>query len=385
MRKALAAAAALAAGAFIVTRLVHQAPAQMLTPATSTRTTPGGPAGLQWPDQGQAAIGIDGVGLLGSHGEGTTTPMASLAKLMTAYVVLRDHPLVGVAEGAPITVSPSDVALYRAELRAGYSVVAVGEGEQLSERQALEALLLPSADNIAVMLANWDAGREPSFVTKMNDAARVLGLAHTEYRDASGLDAASVTTASDQVVMAVAAFKIDALRQIVAMQVAHLPVAGAVYNTDSVLGVEGIVGIKTGSTSRAGGCFVFAAEAVVGGRRVIVVGAVLHQMPTATQSDSLHVALQGAAFLVASVDRLMEEITVGRDTTLGLLRLPGAAPVAVTAAATVSLFVWPGVEVRTRLIAAPHLSGPLHVGAAVGTAVFEAGAQRVEVPLVTAQ
>ena len=176
MRKALAAAAALAAGAFIVTRLVHQAPAQMLTPATSTRTTPGGPAGLQWPDQGQAAIGIDGVGLLGSHGEGTTTPMASLAKLMTAYVVLRDHPLVGVAEGAPITVSPSDVALYRAELRAGYSVVAVGEGEQLSERQALEALLLPSADNIAVMLANWDAGREPSFVTKMNDAARVLGL-----------------------------------------------------------------------------------------------------------------------------------------------------------------------------------------------------------------
>ena len=45
-------------------------------------------------------------------------------------------------------------------------------GEKLTERDALEALLLPSANNVAHMLAVWDAGGEDAFITKMNDAAQ---------------------------------------------------------------------------------------------------------------------------------------------------------------------------------------------------------------------
>ncbi len=72
-------------------------------------------------------------------------------------------------------------------------------GEQLTERQALQALLLPSANNIAAVLAQWDAGSASRFVARMNATARSLGMTHTRYTDPSGYDDATVSTAADQV------------------------------------------------------------------------------------------------------------------------------------------------------------------------------------------
>ena len=126
-------------------------------------------------------------------------PIASLAKMMTAYLVLRDHPL-GSSQGGPtITLTDADVA--DTDRRAGQqeSVVPVAAGEQLTERQALEALLLPSANNIAAVLARWDAGSEGRFVARMNATARSLGMADTRYTDPSGYDDGTVSTAADQI------------------------------------------------------------------------------------------------------------------------------------------------------------------------------------------
>jgi serine-type D-Ala-D-Ala carboxypeptidase (penicillin-binding protein 5/6) len=113
----------------------------------------GGPLRLAWPVQGEAAVGVRGVGLIGAHGSGRPTPIASIAKVMSAYVVLRDHPLNGDAGGPLIAVTRADVAAYRADQAAGQSVVAVRAGERLTERQALAGLLLPSGNNIATLLA----------------------------------------------------------------------------------------------------------------------------------------------------------------------------------------------------------------------------------------
>ena len=68
------------------------------------------------------------------------------------------------------------------------SVVPVIVGEQLSELQALQALLLPSAKNIAAVLARWDAGSVARFVAHMNATARSLGMTRTRYTDPSGYD-----------------------------------------------------------------------------------------------------------------------------------------------------------------------------------------------------
>ena len=97
----------------------------------------------------------------------------------------------------------------------GQSVAEVKVGEVLTERQALEALLLPSANNLATLLAEWDAGSEVAFVAKMNAMARRMGLVHTRYVDASGYEPGTVSTARDQVRLALSAIRIRAFATIV--------------------------------------------------------------------------------------------------------------------------------------------------------------------------
>jgi len=156
-------------------------------------------------------------------------------------------------------------------------VVSIVPGEQLTERQALQALLLPSANNIAAVLARWDAGSENRFVARMNDAAHSLGMTRTRYTDPSGYDDATVSTAADQVRLVDRAMRLPVFASIVATQSATLPVVGTVHNTNALLGHSGFVGVKTGSTDAAGGCFAFRAIRWIDGKPTTITGVVLGQ------------------------------------------------------------------------------------------------------------
>src|SRR6266571_750354 len=144
---------------------------------------------VAWPAYGESAADISGVGLVPGPGATRPVPIASVAKVMTAYVILRDHPLAARASGPLITVRPLEAAAYASQVRNGDSLVPVAAGETITEREALEALLLPSADNMAWILARWDADRQAVFVARMNTTARQLGMTATTYTDPSGLDA----------------------------------------------------------------------------------------------------------------------------------------------------------------------------------------------------
>src|SRR5262249_10193617 len=137
------------------------------------------------------------------------------------------------------------------------SVVSIAAGEQLSERQALQALLLPSANNIAAVLARWVAGSTDRFVARMNATARSLGMTRTRSPDPSGYDPATVSTAVDQMRIVDRAMRLPDFANIVSTPSATLPIAGTVRNTNRLLGHDGFVGVKTGSTAAAGGCFAF--------------------------------------------------------------------------------------------------------------------------------
>jgi D-alanyl-D-alanine carboxypeptidase (penicillin-binding protein 5/6) len=147
----------------------------------------------------------------------------------------------------------------------------------LTERQALQALLLPSANNIAAVLARSDAGSADRFVARMNATARSLGMTHTRYTDPSGYDDATVSTAADQVRIVDRAMHLPVFASIVATRTATLPVAGTVHNTNTLLGYDGFVGVKTGSDEAAGGCFAFRAVRWIDGRRTTITGVVLGQ------------------------------------------------------------------------------------------------------------
>jgi len=202
-------------------------------------------------------------------------PIASVVKVMTALVVLADHPLAAGAPGPSLVLMAQDAADYQRRLPTGQSLLAVSAGERLSERQALEGLLLPSADNIADVLARWD-GPPATFLAKMNARAHAAGATQSHYTDPSGLDPATVSTAADQVQVARVALRSPVLMEIVGERAAVLPVAGVVRNYNTLLGGStGVFGLKTGSTRAAGGCLVFAARTLVAGRQVVFIGALL--------------------------------------------------------------------------------------------------------------
>ena len=229
-----------------------------------------------WPAQGQAALRIGHSDVRPGPNQ-HAAPIASVAKVMTAYRVLGDHPLRRGRDGPTITLTDADVADTDRRRRRGESVVSVAAGERLTERQALQALLLPSANNIAAVLARWDAGSTERFVARMNATARSLGMTRTSYTDPSGYDDATVSTAVDQLRLVDRAMRLSAFASIVAARSATLPVAGTVHNTNALLGHDGFVGVKTGSTTAAGGCFAFRAVRSIDGRRTTITGVVLGQ------------------------------------------------------------------------------------------------------------
>ena len=229
-----------------------------------------------WPVYGQAAVRI-GQSQVQAGPNQHSAPIASVAKVMAAYLVLRDHPLRPGENGPTITLSDTDVA--DTDRRRGHeeSVVSIVAGEQLTELQALQALLLPSANNIAAVLARWDAGSADRFVTRMNATARSLGMTDTRYTDPSGYDDATVSTAADQMRVVDRAMRVPVFATIVATPSATLPVAGTVHNTNTLLGQNGFVGVKTGSDDAAGGCFAFRAIRWIDGRWTTITGVVLGQ------------------------------------------------------------------------------------------------------------
>lgn len=230
-----------------------------------------------WPAYGQAAFVKTGQSQVQAGPNQHPAPIASVAKVMTAYLVLRDHPLQAGQDGPTITLTDADVADTSRRRQQTESIVSVAAGEHLTERQALQALLLPSANNIAAVLARWDAGSADQFVARMNATARSLGMTDTRYTDPSGYDEATVSTAADQVRIVDQAMRLPVFATIVATPSATLPVAGTVHNTDTLLGHHGFVGVKTGSDDAAGGCFAFQAIRWIAGKQTTITGVVLGQ------------------------------------------------------------------------------------------------------------
>jgi len=245
-------------------------PVRVVTSGVSVRSA-------VWPVDGQAAFVLAGESQIHVGPNQHAAPIASVAKVMTAYLVLRDHPLGVGQDGPSITLTDADVADTDRRRGQEESVVSIAAGEQLTERQALQALLLPSANNIAAVLARWDAGSTGRFVARMNATAQSLGMTHTRYTDPSGYDDATVSTAADQVRIVEQAMRLPMFASIVATPSVTLPVAGTVHNTNSLLGHNGFVGVKTGSDDAAGGCFAFRAIRWIDDRPTAITGVVLGQ------------------------------------------------------------------------------------------------------------
>lgn len=338
---------------------------------------PGDPPSLAWPSRASAAVSVIGLGSLGTHSDSTPRPMASIAKVMTALVVIDDHPLVELEEGPPITITAEDAQSYRASLAEGQSVVKVEEGEILSEFQVLQGLLIPSGNNMAAVIAQWDAGSIDAFVAKMNQKGATLGMKRTHFADPSGFSEQTVGTARDLIVAGEALIKVPVLARMVAQGQADLPVAGTVFNINYALGSEGIFGIKTGSAPKAGACFLFASFRTLGDLQVTVIGAVLGE-PT------LDDAFDAARRLIGTVMAGLLTIKAVRAAEpVAAYSGPWGSRARIVAEKDLDVLAWPGL-VLNRVPATPSVLPPLKMGTPAGRLeVWVGTGSRQSVPLAT--
>jgi D-alanyl-D-alanine carboxypeptidase (penicillin-binding protein 5/6) len=322
---------------------------------------------IVWPPHTQNAIAVQNEGLIEKTPNQTPFPTASVAKIMTAYIILKDHPLKFGENGPTLTITNKDVQGYIADKESGQSVAKVAVGEKLNERQMLEALLLPSANNIATILARWDSGSVENFVEKMNKTAKQLGMTNTHYADPAGISLNTQSSAYDQVLLAQKAFEIPTFRHIVGMAQATLPVCSTVYNVNYVLGKDGIVGIKTGSMPQIGANFVFAAEHFVGYKQITIIGAIFG----AQGKEPLMQALNGAITAINSTKPYLDlKQIIKKNQLIGTLYYPNGFKTHVIAKDSIYSVVWPSKEINIEVRVDKNLQLPIKKGQEVGDLIL---------------
>ncbi len=205
----------------------------------------------------------------------TQRPIASITKVMTAYVVIKAGHI-----GRYVTVTRAD------ERYLGCCIQGAGliPGDVLTVRQLLYAMLLPSGADAARALARTYGPGIGAFVRKMNQMARRLRLTRTHFTDFSGVDPGDVSTPRNLLMLGEAAIRLAFFRQVVRHRW-HSLAAGRLHhsyfwrNTNLLLGsYPGATGIKTGWTPAAGECLLF--EATRSNRTLI--GVVLDSAATKT-------------------------------------------------------------------------------------------------------
>ncbi|MFG2862219.1 serine hydrolase [Streptomyces sioyaensis] len=339
--------AVLLAIVFVVAQAVRPLPAPKLTVGASTAFTfKGGKLAMPWPDQGQAAAEVVGVGSLGTSGKEKPVPTASVAKVMTAYVLLRDHPLKKGQKGQTITVDAQGEADSN---KGDESRVPLKKDQQFTQYQMMQMLMIPSGNNVARQLARWDAGSEAAFVKKMNDAAKKLGMTKTHYTDPSGLLQTTVSTAVDQLKLAEQVVKNDVFREVVRTENAQIPgLPERIYNNNSLLTTMAgkVSGIKTGSSTPAGGTFMWSGYRTVGGKDQLLLGVTMDQHTNSPDPNAqLGVVLRNTEKVITSArDALVSDTVVKKGQVVGYVDdgLGGETPVVATK--DLSAIGWSGMK-----------------------------------------
>ncbi len=335
---------------------------------------------LNWPAQGSAAIAAEGFGLLGTHGSGEKRPTASLAKIITVLAVLEKHPLGKGQKGPALKMTNDDVGLFNTYFAKGGSYVKVEAGEKITLYQALQAILLPSANNMADSVAIWSFGSMEKYIAYAGAMVKRLGLDNTVVAtDASGFSPTTLSTPADLVRLGQLAIDKPVIAEIVAQRSATIPVHGIIYSANSRLGYDNIIGIKTGLTDQAGGCFLFAAKyspKEAGTAKPVVLVGVITGAPT------LRAALDGSEPLINSAKPYFSVKTAVRaGEVFATLTTPWRDSAKVIAKQDITLVAWRGKELDPRVRLAP-INRALPEGAEVGTAIVASGGNHATSPLV---
>ena len=336
---------------------------------------PGEAAAPAWPGYGASAIGAVGFpGVLAVSGSDQPLPMASITKLVTVMTVLEAMPL-GLDEAGPsVTMTAADVALFDAYKKVDGKVVPVKVGEVYTERELLDLTLIESANNYASTLARWAFGSEEAFVAKAREWVAAHSLPSLTVVDSTGLGPGNTGTATDVVELGRIALADPLVAAIVGTDSVTIHDVGLIENTNELLGINGVTGIKTGTLDPFGANLLFSAVYPIGSSSVTVIGVVLG----GTDHETLDVAITG---LLASVQAGFHEVDVS-DVGESFASYSTAWGQTADAAAGAEglLLTWADTPITVEVSADPIRIE--EAGESVGEVVFSSGPHSVTVPLV---
>lgn len=328
-------------------------------------TTPA--SNLPWPGYGSGAVGLSDGTIVATHGEQKPMSIASVNKVILSLVMLERHPIKPGEEGPAITLTQEYADLYSYYISINGSVMPVREGQEITLRDMIVGLMLPSANNVADTLALWEFGSLEAYFTYANDYLQRKGLTNTHVGgDASGYSAESVSTATDLVKLGGMAMNNPVLREISSQSTATIPVTGTVRNYNSLLGRDGIIGLKTGNNDANGGVFVGATTAEVNGKTVTLITA-LGGAPT------LGTVLRDSGTLLAAFRTTFADTTiVSKGAVLGTYEQYDGSRIQAIAAQNLSLNVLRGTAV-TANVKLQNIGMTASAGQTVGSVQVSAG------------
>lgn len=270
-----AAALVLALGGYTIAAVLAPVPAvrpqEQPLPSFSTP-----PATVDLPGYGAWAIGAaDDRQIYAGRRLDDSLPMASIAKVVTALVVLEQHPIEGDDDGAAITLTAADSRLPARYAAINGTVAPAPAGLVVSQRSMIELMMVHSANNYAETLAVWAFGSEAAYL----DAARAWldahGMPGARIADTTGFSPQNRASARELVTLARLAAAHPVIAAASALPRVTVPGVGSYENRNAALGMAGVDGLKTGTLRAIGSNLLFSADLDIGGATVAVVGAAI--------------------------------------------------------------------------------------------------------------
>jgi D-alanyl-D-alanine carboxypeptidase (penicillin-binding protein 5/6) len=367
-----AAAVAIALGLYL--------PLVLLAPLAPTaartipfRDPPRTTAALTLPAFGASAIGAIGYpGVLAAAGSANPLPIASISKIVTALVVLKARPLAVGSAGPTITLSAADEALTAKYTALDGETKPLHAGSTISQLDLMRVALVASANNYADVLARWGFGSHAAFESAVGRWLAVNGLWHTTILEPTGINPGNVSTAPDLVRIGKLALANPVLSTIVSTRSMTQAGVGTFANTNTLLGRNGVEGIKTGTLNGKSN-LLFAADYTYGRHTITVVGAVI--------GGADHAAVDAAVTtLLAGMKAGFHEITLAKKgQSFAIFTTPWSDRARAVSTRAASVLVWSNTPVTAIVAAAP--AGVSPGGHAAGRVTFTAGSQTVTVPL----
>jgi len=350
---------------------LEEVQAQLLPVETPETTAPV----VTLPSYGASAIGaLDRTGTLAHAGSDEALPIASITKVITSLVVLDAKPLAVDEAGPTITFGGVDLDYYYAQQAELGLVWPVEDGQQLSQREVLNVVLLASANNYAQSLAHWAFGSEQAFVAAAASWLAANGLNDTTLTEASGIEETNRSTASDLTELARLAINNPVVAQIVATPSVDVPGLGEVENRNQLLGVDGVDGIKTGTLDDDWACLLFSTDVEVGGITKTFVGVVLGGPDHATVRAAIR------SLIADAKAGYVERAIVSAGDVFAEYDTPWGDETSAVAAESFTHVTWAADDITmTVSVADVRLT---QAGESAGSLTVLIGTERFEIPLV---